>query len=160
MSHSPHWFWLQQVEWPVKLHTSIKHWLLFWPFIGISPYSSTMAWLHCRLNFSLLRSGIQFIRGSRCSFVQLFNASGDPDQAMDLPAKYHHYLTWWIDEFLQCCACTYYYERTLNQWHSRCSQRSVHSDSFVWQAKCNKIKTYVWMLRTYVWMILTYIFNC
>ena len=31
------------------------------------PYNSTMAWLRCRLNFSLLRSAIQCIRGSRSS---------------------------------------------------------------------------------------------
>ena len=24
MPHSPHWFWLQQVEWPMKLHISLK----------------------------------------------------------------------------------------------------------------------------------------
>lgn len=31
------------------------------------PYSSTMAWLRCRLTFSLLRSAIQCIRGARSS---------------------------------------------------------------------------------------------
>ena len=30
-------------------------------------YSSTMSWLHCRLTFSLLRSAIQCIRGTRSS---------------------------------------------------------------------------------------------
>ena len=31
------------------------------------PYSSTMSWLRCRLTFSLLRSAIQCLRGSRSS---------------------------------------------------------------------------------------------
>ena len=31
------------------------------------PYSSTLAWLRCRLTFSLLRSAIQCIRGARSS---------------------------------------------------------------------------------------------
>ena len=32
------------------------------------PYSSTLYWLRCRLNFSLLRSAIMCIRGSRSTF--------------------------------------------------------------------------------------------
>ncbi len=31
------------------------------------PYSTTMAWLRCRITFSLLRSAIQCIRGARSS---------------------------------------------------------------------------------------------
>lgn len=31
------------------------------------PYSSTMAWLRCRITFSMLRSAIQCIRGARSS---------------------------------------------------------------------------------------------
>ena len=38
------------------------------------PYSSTMAWLRCRLTFSLLRSAIQCIRGARSSVGHAFKS--------------------------------------------------------------------------------------
>ena len=33
------------------------------------PYSSTLHWVRCRLNFSLLRSAVMCIRGSRSTFA-------------------------------------------------------------------------------------------
>ena len=38
------------------------------------PYSSTMAWLRCRLSYSLLRSAIQSIRGARSRSGQAVRA--------------------------------------------------------------------------------------
>ena len=45
------------------------------------PYSSTLYWLRCRLNFSLLRSAIMCIRGSRSTFSP---DSTSPTESIDL----------------------------------------------------------------------------
>ena len=42
------------------------------------PYSTTMAWLRCRLFFSLLRSSIQEIRGARSSLCRFSTTSSLP----------------------------------------------------------------------------------
>ena len=46
------------------------------------PYSSTLSWLRCRLNFSLLRSAIQCIRGARSSVGQAMKTPPPMDLAM------------------------------------------------------------------------------
>ena len=46
------------------------------------PYSSTLSWLRCRLNFSLLRSAIQCIRGARSSIGQAMKTPPPMDLAM------------------------------------------------------------------------------
>lgn len=45
------------------------------------PYNLTLAWLRCRLNFSLLRSAIQCIRGARST---IGHASRSPSPPIDL----------------------------------------------------------------------------
>ena len=46
------------------------------------PYSSTLHWLRCRLNFSLLRSAIMCIRGSRSIFSR--DSTSPPMESIDL----------------------------------------------------------------------------
>ena len=46
------------------------------------PYSSTLHWLRCRLNFSLLRSAIMCIRGSRSIFSP--HSTSPPTESIDL----------------------------------------------------------------------------
>ena len=46
------------------------------------PYSSTLYWLRCRLNFSLLRSAIMCIRGSRSTFSP--DSTSPPTESIDL----------------------------------------------------------------------------
>ena len=43
------------------------------------PYSSTIAWLRCRLTFFLLRSAIQCIRGVRSSIGHAFKSPPSVD---------------------------------------------------------------------------------
>ena len=45
------------------------------------PYSSTLHWLRCRLNFSLLRSAITCLRGSRSTFTP---DTSSPMESIDL----------------------------------------------------------------------------
>ena len=51
------------------------------------PYSSTLSWLRCHLNFSLLRSAIQCIRGARSSIGQAIKAPPPMDLAMSENCK-------------------------------------------------------------------------
>ena len=46
------------------------------------PYSSTLHWLKCRLNFSLLRSAIMYIRGSRSVISP--HSTSPPTESIDL----------------------------------------------------------------------------
>ena len=47
------------------------------------PYSKTINWLRCRLSFSLLRSAIMCLRGSRSSFHNPINSlDGEVDLAV------------------------------------------------------------------------------
>ena len=46
------------------------------------PYSKTMNWLRCRLSFSLLRSAVMCLRGSRSSLHHPISSCGEIDLAM------------------------------------------------------------------------------
>ena len=62
-AHSPHSSCPSQVALATPLPCATRGWppCAKWN----QPYSSTMAWIRCRLTFSLLRSAIQCIRGAR-----------------------------------------------------------------------------------------------
>ena len=51
------------------------------------PYSTTMAWLRCRLSFSLLRSSIQAIRGARSSRCRFSTTSSLPSDLVTVESQ-------------------------------------------------------------------------
>ena len=56
------------------------------------PYSSTIAWIRCRLSFSLLRSSIQCIRGARSAIGRAARQQIPPTDLVSAEAGISHYL--------------------------------------------------------------------
>ena len=56
------------------------------------PYSSTIAWIRCRLSFSLLRSSIQCIRGARSAIGRAARQQIPPTDLVSAEAGISYYL--------------------------------------------------------------------
>ena len=89
------------------------------------PYSSTMAWLQCRITFSLLRSTIQCIRGAHSCTGETFKTAPPMDLIITesqlpqdlllihlqtffiftLSLLHHHYISSSSSSSCSCCCC-------------------------------------------------------